>query len=213
MNPYNTVVLCAAMAVGTLAHAQAATVTFNTNNVVFTGTGMPVSVAGSDGTVFTFDAGPTAQFQSFNSGFPGSFPIGSPVLTTGLGNTSPLTITFSQPIFSIALPVASDRVGNSPYTTTVDFFNGSDLVDSITQMGNAMNPADVFSYRGAITSATIETLVAPGDAPFGYTQNIGAFSYNVSSVPLPASAPMFGAALLALAATGYSLKRKASAAA
>lgn len=36
---------------------------------------------------------------------------------------------------------------------------------------------------------------------------------GVSAVPLPASAPMFGAALLALGAVGYGLKRKKAAAA
>ena len=35
---------------------------------------------------------------------------------------------------------------------------------------------------------------------------------TVSAVPLPSSAPMFGAALLALGAVGYSLKRKGKAA-
>ena len=201
-----TILLAAVFVTGGLTQASAATLSFQ--DVQFPGTGNSISVTGSDGTVFTFSAGPNAQFQSFNSGFPGSFANGTSVLTAGLGNASPITISFSQPIFSIALPVASDRVGNSPYTTNVDFFNGSVLAESLTKMGNAMNPAEVFSFNGPLTSAVVSTTVAAADAPVGYTQNIGSFNYNVSAVPLPASAPMFGAAILALAAVGYGVKRK-----
>ncbi len=45
------------------------------------------------------------------------------------------------------------------------------------------------------------------------TYNISDFSLSPSTVPLPASAPMFGAALLALGAAGCGLKRKKAAAA
>ena len=211
MKLQQTAVLAAILMTVGIAQATAATLSFGT--VVFKETGDPVSVTGSDGTVFTFSAGSDAQFQSFNSGFSGSFPIGSSVLTAGLGNTSPITISFSQPISSIALPVASDRVGNSPYTTTVDFFNGAALVDSVTQNGNAANPAEVFSFDGPLTSAVVSTTVAAADAPFGYTQNIGAFSYNVSAVPLPSSAPLFGAALLGFGMIGYGVRRRRSLAA
>lgn len=44
------------------------------------------------------------------------------------------------------------------------------------------------------------------------SDNSGAFTLTQSPVPLPAAAPMFGAALLALGAVGYSMKRKQTAA-
>lgn len=51
-----------------------------------------------------------------------------------------------------------------------------------------------------------------------YADNLGALTVsvsgtNISAVPLPASAPMFGAAVLALGLLGYGVKRKKNAAA
>ncbi|MBE7158419.1 MAG: molybdopterin-dependent oxidoreductase [Rhodospirillales bacterium] len=60
-------------------------------------------------------------------------------------------------------------------------------------------------------------LVVPGDAAGGrYVSNLVSlqiFDATMSTVPLPSSAPMFGAAVLALGAVGYGLKRKSAAAA
>ena len=63
----------------------------------------------------------------------------------------------------------------------------------------------------------------PGSYTYSYkaTANVGGFdastldtiTVDVSAVPLPASASLFGAALTALGAAGYGLKRKKAAAA
>lgn len=189
--------------------AFAATVTFDPT--FEPGTGNPLLVTGSDGNVFTFSAGPSSQFEAFQSGGSGSFPVGTTVLNPGLGlANTPTTIAFAAPISFISFLVSSDRVGDSPFSTTVNFFDGASLVDSITKLGNTLNPPALFDFSGALTSVVISTTV---DAPYsasGYTQSIGGITYNVSSVPLPASAPMFGAALLALGAVGYGMKRKAA---
>ena len=206
-----TALLASLALFGGLHQASAAILTFDT--ATFPGTGIPLSVTGSDGDVFTFEAGSGSQFESFASGFVGSYPLGTYFLAAGLGNTTPITVSFSNIITSIEIPVSSDRVGNSPYSSTVNFYDGTKLVDSVTKAGNTLNPAEVFKYEGAITSAVISTLVDSSYAPFGYTQNLGPLTYSVSSVPLPASAPMFGAALLVLGGIGYGVKRKVTASA
>ena len=59
-------------------------------------------------------------------------------------------------------------------------------------------------FVASSTTTTINITGAEGDQYIGL-DNV---AVNVSSVPLPASAPMFGAALVALGAVGYGLKRK-----
>jgi hypothetical protein len=196
--------LLAAIALtGGAAQASAAVLTFDT--VQFPGTGVPLSVAGSDGETFTFTAGASSQFEAFQSGGGGSFPQGTFFLAPGLGNTTPINVAFSAPIYAIQIPVASDRVGDSPYTSTVQFYSGANLVGSSTQNGNAMDPAQLFSFNQAITSAVISTLA---NSPFGYTQNIGPITYSVSATPIPPALLMFGTALLGLGAVGVK-RRKA----
>ena len=202
-------VLVAGLALcGGAVQASASTLSFA--DVQFPGTGVPLSVTGSDGTIFTFTAGPASQFEAFQSGGIGSFPAGQFFLSPGLGNVTPINVSLSAPVTSISLPVSSDRVGDSPFTSTVQFSDGATSVDTITQSGNTLTSPSIFNYGGEVTSFIISTSVA--SAPFGYTQNIGAISYNVSSVPLPASAPMFGAAVVALGLAGYGVKRKKAAA-
>jgi hypothetical protein len=47
-----------------------------------------------------------------------------------------------------------------------------------------------------------------------FSSDTNAFEFaSISNVPLPASAPMFGAALVALGAVGFAVKRRRSAAA
>lgn len=179
------------------AEAHAATLTFDT--VQFPGTGVPLSVTGSDGTVFTFSAGPSSQFESFASGGGGSFPAGTFFLAPGLGNTTPINIAFSAPVTSFTVPVSSDRVGDTQYTSTVSFFNNGLLINAISGSGNTQYPASTFSANGLYTSASISTQVPAQYAAFGYTQNIGPITYQtVLGTPGPIAGaglvPLFGLA-------------------
>lgn len=208
MNTKLAAFFLSAALLGSASQASAATLVFDM--VAEPGPGNPLSVTGSDSNVFTFSAGASSGFEAIQSGGIGSFPSGTYFLNPGLGLAdAPTTVSFASPISSISLLVSSDRVGDSPFSTTVNFFDGGSLVDSITKAGNTLNPPATFSFNGALTSVVISTTVDSAYATFGYTQNIGEITY-VSSVPLPASAPMFGAALLALGAVGYGMKRKAA---
>lgn len=184
------------------APASAASLTFN--DVTFPGTGVPLSVTGSNGDVFTFSAGPSSQFEAFESGGTGSFPAGTYFLAPGLGNTTPIDVSFSSPVSSISIPVSSDRTGNSPYTSTVKFFDGASLVDTITLSGNTLNPPEVFTYDGATTRVDISTSAS---SPFGYTQNIGPIGYDLTATPLPAALPLFAGGLGALGLFGWRKRR------
>ena len=196
--------LVAVALIGGAAQASAATLAFDA--VTFPGTGAPLSVTGSDGTVFTFTAGSSSQFQATQSGGIGSFPAGAFFLSPGLGNTTPINVSFSSPLTSISIPVSSDRVGDSPFTSTVQFFNGASLISTLTQSGNTQNPPLLFTSAGLFTSILISTLV--DNAPFGFTQNIGAITYSVSAVPLPASLPLFVSGLAGLALLARRRKQK-----
>jgi hypothetical protein len=183
--------------------ASAASLTFN--DVTFPGTGVPLSVTGSNGNAFTFSAGPSSQFEAFKSGGIGSFPAGTYFLAPGLGNNTPIDVSFSSPVSSISIPVSSDRTGNSPYTSTVKFFDGASLIDTITLSGNTLNPPEVFTFDGVTTSVDIST---SANSPFGYTQNIGPIAYDLTTTPLPAALPLFAGGLGALGLFGWR-KRKA----
>lgn len=188
--PLRTSLVALALAAG-LAPALAATASFE--NVQFPGTGQPLLVTGSDGTVFTFTAGSSSQFQSFQSSGIGSFPAGSFFLAPGLGNMTPINIGFSSALTSFSIPVSSDRTGDSPYTTTVQFLSGGMVVDTQTKSGNANALPLTFSSIGLFNSVGISTFVA--DAPFGYTQNLGSITYTTAAaVP----GPLAGAGLLPL---------------
>ena len=91
-------------------------------------------------------------------------------------------------------PTSPDLYSN----TGVFTFTGSDLTNPNTpsQMGYEFV---TISGVGNVYGAQVAS-----------SQNSFEFA-AVSTVPLPASAPMFGAALMALGAVGYSLKRKTAA--
>ena len=200
-------VVVAAITLSALASpASAASLIFN--DVTFPGTGVPLSVTGSDGKVFTFSAGPSSQFEAFKSGGIGSFPAGTYFLAPGLGNTTSIDVSLSSPVSSISIPVSSDRTGNSPYTSTVKFFDGALLVDTITLSGNTLNPPEVFTFDGLTTSVDISTSAT---SPFGYTQNIGPIAYDLAATPLPAALPLFAGGLGALGFFGWRRKRKPAA--
>jgi hypothetical protein len=80
-----------------------------------------------------------------------------------------------------------------------------------TQSSGLFFEADMGSYDTAVGNNGV--FITMGEAQ-GSTSLIGLSEgvAGLSPVPLPASAPMFGAALLALGAAGYGLKRKKAAA-
>ncbi|MDX7953451.1 hypothetical protein P7D22_19995, partial [Lichenihabitans sp. Uapishka_5] len=85
------------------------------------------------------------------------------------------------------------------------YISGSELGVSTATFANT-TLADL-----GLTAGTSFAYLFPaqgGESLDTFTVNVG-----VSPVPLPASAPMFGAALLALGAVGYGMKRKKAAAA
>ena len=163
------------------------------------GNGSPLSVTGSDGTIFTFSyAVPgDSQFESFSSGGE-SFPVGTSFLTPGLGRRAPVAISFSTPLHAVTIPVASGNGSN--YVSTVSYYNGTTLLSSSSLAGNLANGAPRFRTDQLVTSAPISLT---SDSAFGCTSNIGPIGYSVSAVPLPPSLPMFGAAILGLGAFGY----------
>lgn len=82
-------------------------------------------------------------------------------------------------------------------------FDGSGAIPAGTYVGFE----DLSSDRSLYRSQNYNVDYNYTDEQFSFT------NLSVSSVPLPASAPMFGAALLALGAVGFGLKRKKAAAA
>ena len=66
------------------------------------------------------------------------------------------------------------------------------------------------SYADALVDPYLS--IAPGYSDFSLVFSDGINNLSLSAVPLPASAPMFGAAVLALGVTGYGMKRKRAAA-
>lgn len=106
-------------------------------------------------------------------------------------------------------------IGNSQ-NYTVDFYSPG-LVDLNFQLGQnlqtPMIPDSVTTPFSATNVGGTSDFQMDGNT---YGDELTVTSLNVSivsSVPLPASAPMFGAALLALGAVGYRMKRKTAAAA
>lgn len=111
-----------------------------------------------------------------------------------------------------------------PGTYTISFdLGGSQRNDGINStlvsLGNSSQTYSLLSTAGlSMFTLTATVTGAPAALTFtelGASDNIGNILDNVrvSSVPLPASAPMFGAALLALGGLGYAAKRKKAAAA
>lgn len=122
-------------------------------------------------------------------------------------------------------------------TSTSAYFNA---VDAYASFGTNLALDDSYGLSFTLTNGSIPSLSSQafgplaatgsgylGGEPFYYDPDtglpVGGFSLGfsvtsvssiaaVSAVPLPASAPMFGAALLGVAGLGYGLKRKKAAA-
>ncbi len=111
-------------------------------------------------------------------------------------------------IYDISGTSLSFVYGSPDKYNTISFLNAAgDVFDTFTPVGSPLTSAHSYFV----------TLTASGEfsaVEFSSSLNSLEFSnVSVSAVPLPAAAPMFGAALLALAGLGYGAKRKSAAAA
>ena len=138
----------------------------------------------------------------------------SPILSGSPLYNGSIAIKFSTPQAGVGLSGGYFDAPNSTAITAYDI-NGN-VIGSVT------NDQTGVEFLGLVTSdksATISGLLFSlvGDEPYGFDVDNIQFGVGgqivVPTVPLPASAPMFGAALLGLAGLGYAAKRKKAAAA
>lgn len=126
-------------------------------------------------------------------------------LSTGLGT---ITLTFATPQKSLALLWGS--IDSSNFLT---FANG----DSVTG-AQVQKLASGFVGEGDRGAGGSAYVIVTEDNPFSsvtFSSKVVSFELNgvvgsttqISTVPLPASAPLFGAALLALGGFGYGMNR------
>lgn len=146
----------------------------------------------------TLNYGFTATPGEFSDTF--TFAITSP-LQIALGYSS-VYVKPSMKVQSLSLDLYSvDAFGQKTFidgNTGVDDPAQSKVSNTLTEMLGAGSYS--FTINGVTAANTVSGIA-------------GTVSYTVSAVPLPASAPMFGAAILALGAVGYGVKRKKAAAA
>jgi hypothetical protein len=194
--------------------------------VVGSGYSLTFSVAGDQGVVQGTAGGvhatPVAGVSGGNATYlTGNFGSGQTTDVTASGNylstgTGTITLTFDAPQTSLALLWGSIDTGN-----VVTFGNAAgDTLTGATVQGLASGFVSN-GFQGPGGSAYV---VANSDTPFStvtFSSNVVSFEFAgvvasegmISNVPLPASAPLFGAALVALGAVGYGLQRKKGAAA
>ncbi|MDX7954040.1 VPLPA-CTERM sorting domain-containing protein [Lichenihabitans sp. Uapishka_5] len=90
--------------------------------------------------------------------------------------------------------------------------DGSQHIYSSAYAGSGTTPAGTYVGFEDLSSKRSLYPSQGYNVDYNYTDEQFAFTnLSVSSVPLPAAAPMFGAALLALGAVGYGLRRKKAA--
>lgn len=129
--------------------------------------------------------------------------------TSSAGNSpaSMLTsnMTFGPGTYTVSFDLGGNMRGDGSKTTTVQL---GDTMRTYT-LGSS-DPLAMLTFTATVTGSAASLIFTQS----GPSDNIGNILDNVavSSVPLPASAPMFGAALVALGAVGYRLRRKAVAA-
>lgn len=127
----------------------------------------------------------------------------------GISPASVLTshMMFGPGTYTVSFNLGGNDRGQGPTTTEVS-------------LGGTTMDYTLASDAG-FTFQTFTATVTGGSSTLTFTElgaatNVGNIldnvSVNISSVPLPASAPMFGAALLALGAVGFGMKRKRAAA-
>lgn len=128
---------------------------------------------------------------------------------------SPITFTLSRAgVFSLSdccvpgdiYAVYGDTFGVSTFTTPtipIPLGLGDTSYDSLFY-------DDSYSHLQIALGAGTYTISVSGSGTGGIPAGFG-IRADLSAVPLPASAPMFGAALVALGAFGYSMKRRKTA--
>ncbi|MCW6509385.1 Npun_F0296 family exosortase-dependent surface protein [Lichenifustis flavocetrariae] len=129
-------------------------------------------------------------------------------LSTGTGT---ITLTFSTPETSLALLWGSIDQGNS-----ITFDNGDTLTGAQVQTTTAGFVSNGFqgpggsAYVVAVSDTPFTTVSFSSSSPSFEFAGVVASGGTISTVPLPAAAPMFGAGLLALAGLSYGTKRRAT---
>lgn len=126
-------------------------------------------------------------------------------LSTGTGS---ITVTFDAPQISLGLLWGSIDLSNS-----VTFSNGDTLTGTEVQAlaagfaSNGFQGPGGSAYVVAVETVPFTSVTFSSDVTSFELASVVASVTNVTSVPLPGSAPMFGAALVALGAIGYGVKR------
>lgn len=144
--------------------------------------------------------------------------LGSTMITATTGSTFPLSITgYNGAPFGLRFSSTG-----SVDTLLIDFyytffltgaFNGLDfMVTSGSNFGNLTSATSTFGLDASnVTDNGSSLLINFQGYNTTTTDTVTlTFESGASTVPLPASAPMFGAAILALGAVGYGMKRKGS---
>ena len=159
--------------------------------------------AGGDLGVFT--GAPMTNSATFgNNNVTGSF---DDLFTFTLAKNARVSISYttaySDPTqfisdFDLSLFSGFTGTGTPLGSTTATNIPDPSFPGSGSEDGRLVRVSSIGEYSFRISGTT------NGDSPsYG-----GSLSIRVSTVPLPASAPMFGAALLALGLVGYGVKRK-----
>ena len=129
-------------------------------------------------------------------------------IADGSGSATPVTINFT-PSFAASLNSFSiDVAGYVPSTLTIFDKSGATLLStSITDTDGAFTLPGVYASYSVVSASGIGGFSFTGEAQ----GNISIDNVSVSAVPLPASLPMFGAALLGLLGSGVTSRRKITA--
>ena len=112
--------------------------------------------------------------------------------------------------FNVAGTKLSLIWGSPDYYNNLAVYSGANGSGMLLE---TINGASILPANGSgFSFVTISENTKFGSVVLSNTPGINAFEVStfVSSVPLPASAPLFGAALLALGVAGYGMKRKGS---
>ena len=158
--------------------------------------------AGNEPTYLTGDYGSTQTTDPLASGN---------YLSTGTGS---ITVTFDRPEISLGLLWGSIDTSNSVTFDNGDTFTGAQIQAlALGFAGNGYQGAGGSAYVLAVESDPFTSLTFSSGVTSFELASVVASVERISPVPLPASAPMFGAALLGLAGLGYAAKRKKAAAA
>lgn len=124
---------------------------------------------------------------------------------------SPTQTFFSQTLAYDAVTAVSSFFNNNGVTGIVDDDTYEFNVPYERNNDGSFSVLETFNGGHQVGGWEFARVGRPsGDTNYGHN-SVAVFS--VSAVPLPASAPMFGAALLAFGAVGYGVRRKKAAAA